>query len=275
MVVRLDHLNETQPSGPPHSYRPVRYPALVQAWRWRVVQRTGPIPLTWALPVADALFAALTDSCWTLSGHRRLPDCLHGPRIRKSGDWKHEHAFVLPEDAEGLIDHISIAAAIGLDPAALRLLVTTDRLVLSNGCVVDLVPQRMGLVDQVGHGAMAQTWISRTAYVPPNDRRTGPKDAAKQLAYEVAKRQLPKLTRKPKVFTHIACGDDDVTADLFHLESAKGESRSPNSAFFFELEFERPVAGPLAFGWSCHRGLGQFVPALKSGSSLRPSAVGE
>ena len=27
------------------------------------------------------------------------------------------------------------------------------------------------------------------------------------------------------------------------------------------LEFAGAVSGPLAFGWACHRGLGQFVPA--------------
>jgi CRISPR-associated protein Csb2 len=220
------------------------------------------------------MFAALTESCWKLSGRRRLPLCLHGPNIQKNPDWKHEHAFVLPEDADGFIDHISIAAAMGLDPAALRLLVTTDRLVLSNGHVMDLVPQEMGRIDQVGHTGAAKTWISRTAYVPPNVRRTGPRDAAKQLGYETAKRQLPKLVAKPAAFTHIDCGGERLTPDLFHLECANGETRSPNSAFFFKLEFEQPVRGPLAFGWSCHRGLGQFVPAPPSHAPLRLPASG-
>jgi CRISPR-associated protein Csb2 len=241
---------------------PPRYPALVQAWRWCIAASAEPLPLNWTLPVAEAVNAALTDTSWTLRGTRRLPLCLHGPDHPKQREWQHEHAFILPEDADGdgLIDHISISAQLGLDPAALRLLAATDRLVLSNGVDVDLVPQRMGALDHVGHYGPARHWISHTAYVPPNDRPTDCKDAAKQLKYEVAKRTMIRLVGSPIHTSHLDYGGARLEPKHFELVRTDREERPPEFAYFFRLELESAVTGPLAFGWSCHRGLGQFVP---------------
>src|SRR5262249_8079747 len=151
-VVASTDRDNPEPFDRNHWRSPVRHPPLVRAWRWKVVARGEPIPLASVLAVTDAVFAGLTDTCWTLSGHRRLPDCVHGPDLEKQPRWSHDHAFILPEDADadGYIDHLSIAASIGLDPAALRLLASTDRLVLVTGEVVDLVAERMGPLDHVG-----------------------------------------------------------------------------------------------------------------------------
>ncbi len=263
-MVSITEAQNSGPSGRTARPRPVRHAPLVRAWRWVVAPRTGPVPLVWALPVAEAVFAALTDTCWTVSGHRRLPDCIHGPDLQKGHDWKHEHAFILPEDADadGLIDHISVAAAMGFDPAALRLLASTDRLVLSNGDAVDLIAERMGSLDKVGHPGPARVWISRTAYDPPNDRPTGGRDASRQLKYEIGKRESPKLLSKPMPLAQIQHGGEIHVPELFHSQTDEGQMRP--SKFFFQLEFEQPASGPLAFGWCCHRGLGQFVPVQQS-----------
>jgi CRISPR-associated protein Csb2 len=262
-------------SGRPPWRQPVRYEPLVRAWRWRVAPRIGPIPLILALPVAEAVFAALTDTCWTLSGHRRLPNCIHGPDAKKRPGWKHQHAFILPEDTDrhGFIDHISLAADMGFDPAALRLLATTDRLVLSNGQAADLIAERMGPLDHIGHAGPSRVWLSRTAYVPPNERPTGGKDAARQLTSEVKQRSLPKLVGKPTPLPNLRHGGKVLAPRLFHSETEDGQTRSQK--FFFQLEFDRPVSGPLAFGWCCHRGLGQFVPLERPSSRVRSPVAGE
>ncbi len=268
-------------SGRSGGNSPVRHEPLAQAWRWRLAPQSAAIPLTWALPVAEAVFAALTDTCWTISGHRRLPVCLHGPKLASSTEnsvqrdsgvpathakrsrWRHGHAFLLPEDEDddGFVDHISVAAAMGFDPAALRLLAATDRLMLSNGYLVDLVAERMGPLDQAGHSGPATHWVSRTAYLPPNERRSGMKDAAKQLRYEITRRDLAAaLSAGPTQVSQIHLGGELLKPNEFHLARDDGEQRPPEAALFFRLVFDRPVTGPLAFGWSCHRGLGQFVP---------------
>jgi CRISPR-associated protein Csb2 len=244
----------------------------VRTWRWRIAAAGAPVPRGWALPVADAAFEALTATAWTLRGSRRLPLCLHGPHAPEQHGWNHEHAFVLPEDedGDGLIDHLSVTAAMGLDPATLRLLVATDRLMLWNGVAVELVPERMGAFDAAGHHGPARGWISLTAYVPPNPRGAfNPKDAAKQLRNEIGRRCLPApLCASPQHVPHLDAGGRRIEAASFKLRAGDGEG-PPRGAepAFFALEFEAPVCGPLAFGWLCHRGLGQFAP-LPEGASL-------
>lgn len=253
---------------------PAKHPARVQYWRWAIAPRQRPIPVARTLPIADTVFGALTDACWALSGHRRLPVCLHGPKRPAAAAtergaaaavppraWRHDHAFILPEDLDrdGFIDHICVAAAMGLDPAALRLLAATDRLTI-DGHAIDLVAARMGPLrdfELVG----GRVWISSTPYVPPNRRPTGPKDAAKQLRYEIARRQLAAtLAAPPRPYSELRVGRCGLRPDGFDRTRADGERPPVESQYFFELTFTTPISGPLAFGWSCHRGLGQFVP---------------
>jgi CRISPR-associated protein Csb2 len=251
---------------PPNPTRtgPIRHDPLVQVWRWQIAACSEPVALSWALPVADGVLAALMETGWVLRGSRHLPLCLHGPKNPRATGWSHAHAFILPEDADadGGLDHITIAASMGLDPAALRLLVATGRVNLTNGAALDLVAECMGPLGHAGHAGPARKWISRTAYVPPNDHgKAGAKDAANQLRYEIRKRTDPaRLSRAPAQLSHIVLGDHTLVPDIFHLTSENGEARPSSDAFFFQLEFEAPQSGPLAFGWNCHRGLGQFVP---------------
>lgn len=277
----MEEPNRTRPVR----FSPIRLPALVKVWRWKVGWSTRPIPFEWALPMVDAVFASLADTGWTISGSRRLPLCLHGPENPEGRGWNHEHAFFLPEDTDndGFFDHLSVFATAGLDPAALRLLLATEHLVLDNMEEVYLVPERMGGLDCTGHFGEARVWISRTAYVPPNGRPRSAtedagerppdaarrrKDAAKQLKYEIKKRGLSSpLAVGPTVVPHLDFGFDWIDPKAFAVESSSGD-RPPMGAlpYFFCIEFTEEVSGPLAFGWACHRGLGQFVPLLGSTS---------
>lgn len=241
---------------------------MVQAWRWQVAASSDVVPLTWAARIGDAVLHALADTSWTIRGGRRLPVCLHGPDDPQQRGWNHGHAFILPEDADadGEIDHLTVAAKMGLDPNALRLLVATDRLALPNGVAIELVPERMGGLDLAGHHGPAQAWVSRTAYVPPNGRPDfDAKDAAKQLRNEIGRRGLTApLARPPLPVPHLDHGGYRFEPEMFHLVAVNGDKPPRGSQpCFFRLEFERAVTGPLAFGWACHRGLGQFVPAAE------------
>lgn len=244
----------------------VRHPAIVTVWRWRVVAAAEAVPLQWSLPVGDAVLDGLARTAWTLRGSGKLPVCLHGPDDPGERNWMHDHAFILPEDADGdgMIDCIKVCARMGLDPAALRLLVATDRVTLSNGVWLELMLERAGGLETAGRAGPAVEWISRTAYVPPNDRpRFDPKDAARQLKYEIGKRGLgSKLVAPPRLVPSLDLGGCKLSGRDFHLER-DADDPLPEGAepCFFRIEFERPVTGPLAFGWACHSGLGQFVPA--------------
>jgi CRISPR-associated protein Csb2 len=251
------------------SMRPTRdrHTPLVHVWRWRIASADQPLPLNWALAVGDAVFDALTTTSWTLSGTGRLPVSLHGPRDPQEAGWTHGHAFILSEDADddGIIDHITVSASTGLDPRAVRLLAATDRVRLSNGVHAELQMERaVPLADLPRHlrGPSAR-WISRTAYLAPNDRpRFDPADVIRQLKNEIGKRGLAApLTQSPEYVDVLYHGGEELSARAFHTDKDNG-GRLPGGArpCFFRLTFERPVSGPLAFGWASHRGLGMFAP---------------
>jgi CRISPR-associated protein Csb2 len=257
-------MSETRPSSSRRSPRP-HHPALVQIWRWRIVAANEPIPLNWALAVGDAVMDALMETAWTISGSAKLPICLHGPE--DTSGWTHGHAFVLSEDtdADGMIDHITVSASAGLDPRAIRLLAATDRLTLTSGTYAHLMPERMGDLASlpVGVRGPSRSWVSRTAYMPPNGRpKFDARDAARQLNSEIGKRTLAApLANTPQLMTQIAHGGEPLSPEAFHRDKDNGGVPPSSSApCFFRLIFAEPVTGPLAFGWSCHRGLGMFLP---------------
>lgn len=243
-----------------------RHPSIVKAWRWRIAAAAEAVPLQWSLAVGVAVLDALNRTAWTLRGSGKLPVCLHGPDDPADSKWAHEHAFILPEDADfdGVIDHISVVASMGLDPAALRLLVAADRITLSNGAWLELTLERAGGLEAAGHCGPATEWISRTPYVPPNGRpRFDAKDAARQLKYEVGKRRLgAALVGPPKLDAFIEHARGRLAMGEFDMVSDLGNQPPSGAApCCFRLTFDRPVSGPLAFGWACHKGLGQFVEA--------------
>lgn len=226
-----------------------------------------PIPLNWALAIGDAVLDALARTAWTTSGSGRLPLCLHGPDAPKNAGWNHGHAFVLPEDADadGIIDHISLTASVGLDPAAIRLLAATDRLILSSGTRIELMLDRAGSSELLAPAIKgpSRVWISRTPYLPPaKDRdRFDIKDAARQLKSEIAgRRPAAVLARQPEPLPRLDHASEPLLPEHFHLSRDNGALPPEASApCFFRLVFSTPVAGPLAFGWGCHQGLGLFV----------------
>jgi CRISPR-associated protein Csb2 len=267
---------------PASSQRPARerHAPLVHVWRWRIATADAAMPFNWALAVGDAVMDALGETARSLSGSGLLPVSLHGPSDPRERGWTHGHAFVLSEDADGdgVIDHIAVSAAVGLDPRALRLLAATDRIRLSNGTGAELVTERVVPLAALPTSLRgpARAWISRTAYVAPNDRpRFDVRDAIRQLRHEIGKRGLAaRLAAPPEPVDVLHHAGEALPADAFHTERDNG-GRLPEGArpAYFRLTFEREVAGPLAFGWSSHRGLGLFVPADR-GQTLRVSPPG-
>ena len=46
----------------------------------------------------------------------------------------------------------------------------------------------------------------------------------------------------------------------FDFFTYRQRGSSAGRAFNFQLEFEKPICGPVALGFACHYGLGLFVP---------------
>ncbi|HRQ80379.1 MAG TPA: type I-U CRISPR-associated protein Csb2 [Azospirillaceae bacterium] len=228
-------------------------PPLVRGWRWRLAGPPGP-PLELALAVGEAARSCLIKTAKRLIGSPLLPNCLHGG----GSGAPHGHAFYRPEDldGDGRIDHLLVFAAGGIDGDGLALLAgCREALFLGGRGAWALAPRWMGETPAERCYSPARTWRSVTPYCPPwrIEHSGRDRDPAMQVRREAALLGLPAI---------IAVEELPPALDrAFQVERRKGE-RPPNKTFaFLRLRFADPVAGPLAFGFGCHFGLGSFVAA--------------
>lgn len=221
---------------------------------------------------------------------------------RRIDDHRHAYYLFTDEDGDGRLDHLTIAAQDGFDPAdldalhSLRQLTSTTeegrhpvRLVLLGlGTMEELLPRILG---------PARAWVSASPYICTRF----PKSRGRL-------RQPPEVLRNPHLFVQ-----QDLHAELTrwlarrHLDAAIVEIQpltDPNGAFIlrpqtwnpraggrslrpiqfkrfrrkrsddggrrhagaFRVVFDRPVHGPLALGHSSHFSLGLFLPAANPDS---------
>lgn len=203
--------------------------------------------------------------------------------------WQHRHAFYLPEDrdGDGRLDHLFIYAAAGFDPKELAALMCLERLY---GGPLDLrVKVLMAWSDSVPECSdvavgFAHTWESATAFIlprhpkrsrtgrpkltPAGEQVDGPEDQLRReikLRREAGVQALPdpvaiyRLDRLPVS----ACGAAVAWRDF--LWRRPGGGPTSGLAFGLRITFPYPVRGPLAFGYGCHFGLGQFRPLVRKG----------
>jgi CRISPR-associated protein Csb2 len=234
-------------------------PDRVELWRWRI---TPPGPqLTMTLPAMETIRGAVAHVNYR-RGHKELPASFHGGD--RSG---HGHAFWLPEDADGdgHIDHVLVFCANGMDAEIIASLASVSWFPLGDN-EYRMAPSWMGPRPRGGLFGPATVWSALTPYVTPWRRltKTGKErvrytlDA--QLLEEIRLRGLPTpsgVDWKPSAW----CGDDPVLASQFASRGAKKDGPPSDAVASFPLvTFPSPVAGPLAFGFGAHFGLGLLVP---------------
>lgn len=208
----------------------------------------------------------------------------------------HRHAFYLPtdEDGDGRIDHLTIYARgetearsasegprdAGFGKRELQALDQFTRLrQLGRQPELQLVLLALGPAAE-GAGVPligpARRWRSATPFVPPRHQKfRGRKreNPPEQLCDEIQKRGLPQPVRlRPLSGCPLADGSLPWTA--FRRQRLRGQGdRGQGYVYGFELEFGKPILGPLAFGYGCHFGLGLFV-VNGSGSVYGQSLLG-
>jgi CRISPR-associated protein Csb2 len=212
-------------------------------------------------------------------------------------DEGHRHAHFLSEAAggDGRISHLTIFAPSGFDAedelAFGRLAACglwgkegydLQLVLLGIGQAADFG----GLDDKAGHSQIlgeSSVWISRTPFVPPRhlkitraearvpDRRAEAtiRELCGLIRLELARReqfaslaervQIELLVGHNRAGTHL--GGHFTTWLKFRRERLTGGgSKAGSFAFGFRLSFPDCVRGPIALGYGCHFGLGQFVP---------------
>lgn len=177
----------------------------------------------------------------------------------------HRHTAYLPRDADadGLLDQLWLFAPGGFGPRELRALETLEAMpgLLTGG------PIRLALLGWDDIPLTATRWQSITPFVPTRHykergakRDTFPRHqlAAVNLAEELARRGLPAPTLCQPLPAHPHTGLPWAGFAQTRLRGAGRRGHTEGEGF--TLTFAQPITGPLALGYACHFGLGQFAP---------------
>lgn len=196
-------------------------------------------------------------------------------------DDDHTHAFYLPsdEDDDGRIDHVTIYAGRGFDRHAQRALAAVKKLWGASGHDIRVVliglgqPQDFGGLDSHNGEraivAQSRTWQSSTPYVLTRHPKKNGKDSPiDQVKGDLRRRGFPQ-PEAIQLLTHTLIGGKKVRWLEFRRIRSRGGGRfSDHQGLGFRLIFAEPIRGPLALGYACHFGLGQFVPVPEGHKEL-------
>lgn len=245
-----------------------------------------------ALMMGELLHLALmgqggTDVPSTISGRDANDEVL------KAG---HRHGYCLPEDidGDGRIDHLLFVSKDEFPDSVLMAIenLASKRLLWTPKhwpgperewpVYLELLGNTNRHQSLRSHDAqsipllgVSRVWRSCTPYLHPwfakKHGRFGP---AEQIAKELHQRGFPEPILMEE-FRQIPLGmrareaypgDRLLTREKFrHRRVGRPDQRSPDQfGSFWTLHFLEPISGPLALGFSCHYGLGMFVPGVEN-----------
>ena len=234
--------------------------------------------------------AALSRFGWQESNGRRIPNApsqisgrdSEGNRLNSPS---HDHAFWLPEDADsdGLIDHVSVFIARGINR---NVQINLDRITRlwtapkdpaegSESVNARAMEWRLALegfgqpADFAGEAKIFGTsanWLSATPFLASGHlKRAGYAGEIRRLlkrrgidaryGFNVSDISVTEQAE-------ISVGGVGRRAIQFHRFRSRGGERQPDAAgAMLEITFPNPIDGPLSLGFGSHFGLGLFVPA--------------
>ena len=217
------------------------------------------------------------------------------PDGRRLKDPAHVHAFWLPDDADsdGLIDHVSVFIANGIDDTVRAKLDRIIRLWLppkqraEDADVEDasamewrLALEGFGQPADFSEGARifgtSARWRSVTPFLSAGHLKTtrykGTDRERRTLAYEG---EVRRLIRRRGMDARLGFSAADVSVTEpretssggfgrrtihFHRFRSRGREAQPDAAgAFLEITFPKPVEGPIVLGYGSHFGLGLFT----------------
>jgi CRISPR-associated protein Csb2 len=203
----------------------------------------------------------------------------------------HRHAFYLPtdEDGDGRLDHLTVWAPGGFTMKEVEALAAVpclksdeDREILLAflGCGdLEDFREAQEITRQHPIFGRSMVWQSITPFTlvrHPKVRRGQLVDGPEQqVSLEFSRRRsfpehlahygTGQLQEPPEILPAIPCAN----RPLYPLEFYRWRKGGPAApgAYFFRLTFNQPIAGPLALGYGCHFGLGQFAPIQSPGGT--------
>lgn len=195
---------------------------------------------------------------------------------------QHQHAFYLPadEDGDGWIDHITITSALGFTSDEIAALTSLQRLWESEReqeFPLRFLGAQPLTTWQETHPrwAPAQQWESVTPYLltrfpkqhrdgrpklnEMGEQRDGPEEQIRR-EWQLRQQQDPTLPDLQKIERKTAhhIGEREIDWLTFRRFRLRGGGTATGLAYGLHLHFKNPTPGPLALGYGCHYGLGQF-----------------
>lgn len=244
--------------------------------------------VTHALPVAELCRAALMGIFGSLyplpDGRRGRSAVLAGKNDAGTPLSGHQHAYYLPtdENADGLLDHITLYAHDGFDAehqtalGGLQFLRLPDR----EQCL-ELELASMGMAGDLNAGPLAQAlcWQSATPYVATRFARTRGKNRITSRVEFLTANLAGQLTEfcqqhggvavaaiepivRDGVFYH-PCYSGAGVGDYMRSRVRRVDDGGMRYGGYFRVRFTRPVHGPVVAGHNAHYGMGLFLPAAE------------
>ena len=247
-------------------------------------------------PVEDTIrigelmrLAALSQFGWRNSNGRKVPNAPWKISGRNSDGHRldipsHDHAFWLPEDADsdGLIDHVSVFIASGIDQSVQNSLDRITRLwttpkggtkgtesvnarAMEWRLALEGFGQPVDFAEEVKIFGTSASWLSATPFLASGHlKRSGYAGEIRRLLrrrgidarYGFSVSEVSVTER-----AEISVGEATRRAIQFHrFRSRGGESQPDTAGTMLEIKFPNPINGPLSLGFGSHFGLGLFVP---------------
>ena len=229
--------------------------------------------------------AALSQFGWESKNGRRVPRApwqVSGRDAdgRRLTDPSHSHAFWLPEDADndGLIDHVSVYIAGGINERVRAKLDRITRLWITRNDRVD---------DVETESAKAMEWrLALEGFGKPEDftsdanifgtsakwQSATPFLASGFLKAEGYAGEIRRLIRRRGIDVRLGFNNADISVEerhttlsghraiQFHRFRSRGREQQPDATgALLEITFPKPLEGPLALGYGSHFGLGLFT----------------
>lgn len=253
--------------------RPLRYDtgdSKATLFRYAVVGKMRPL-IRDTLKVGDIARVACMSKYGTFYDGKTSP-IFSGKDMHGKPLTGHGHAFYLPtyETQNREIDHITIIAPSGFGMKELSVLTGIKQLYSSSMQRVNLIFQGCGTVDDFSDVIpilkKSRKWVSSTPLILSRH----PKYRGKKPNLYVVDDLEEQVRRDIKNRYDDSYVLESVRADLhlnipskpfdFYRWRRRGR-RGFDYPYMIQLEFEKPVRGPITLGYASHYGLGMFVPA--------------
>jgi CRISPR-associated protein Csb2 len=248
-------------------------PGAMTTARYRIYGK--PLPrIEDAVRVGETFRLAVMGCAKRLLGAESVPRELSGHDL--PGDNRHEHAFWLADpDERGEVSHILVNIPGGIGSDASRVLTALQSVRYGDGDPLRVMLEGIGTTSmfrELTPLVRASTvWRSVTPYLHPwhvKKPQTRSPDALHDAILGQLRREWE--ARGPglasiRTFREVPerdFGGRSLSAVRYHrIRRKRGLVQPDTLGRLIEIEFDAPVAGPVALGFGCHFGLGLFSPA--------------